>query len=76
MNNDDLNLHSMIKLVYQIYNNCYSLARVWAACDLIEVTEYLTLFGFAMLLMEYKPAFQFKKVFKNAKFGQCGPHLL
>ena len=26
--------------------------------------------------MEYKPAFQFKNVFKNAKFGQCGPHLL
>ena len=43
---------------------------------MIELTEYLTLFGFAMLLMEYKPAFQFKKVFKNAKFGQCGPHML
>ena len=29
-----------------------------------------------MLLMESKRAFQFKKGFKNAKFGQCGPHLL
>ena len=29
-----------------------------------------------MLLVEYKPAFQFKKVFKNAKFGQFGPDLL
>ena len=25
--------------VYQIYNNCYSLARVWAACGLPEI-EY------------------------------------
>ena len=25
----------------------------------------LTLFGFAMLLMEYKPAIQFKKLFKS-----------
>ena len=44
--------------------------------NLIELTEYLTLFGFAMLLMEYKPAFQLKKVFKNVIFGQRGPHLL
>ena len=42
----------------------------------MKLTECLTLFGFAMLLMEYKRAFQFEKVFKNAKFGQCGPHLL
>ena len=49
----------------------------WAATFLkFDWTEYLTLFGLAMLLMEYKPGFQFKKVFKNAKFGQCGPHLL
>ena len=27
-----------------------------------------------MLLMECKSAFQFEKVFENAKFGQCGPH--
>ena len=32
--------------------------------NFIELNEYLTLFGFAKLLMEYKPPFQFKKVFK------------
>ena len=31
----------------------------------MKLTEYLTLFGFAMLLMEYKRAFQFKKFLKT-----------
>ena len=35
------------------------------------LTEYLTLFWFAMLVKEYKPEFQFRNKLKNMKFRQC-----
>ncbi len=34
------------------------------------LTEYLTLFWFAMLVYEYKPYFRFRKSSKDGKFGQ------
>ena len=36
-----------------------------------SLTEYLTLFWFAMLVNEYKPEFQLRKSSKDAKFWQC-----
>jgi hypothetical protein len=37
----------------------------------VILTEYLTLFWFAMLVNEYKLYVSIQKISKDAKFGQC-----